>query len=726
MRRIEERMLARALPGLVLVCLLNLPSVAQYGGGTGEPNDPYLIYTAEQMNEIGGNWRNDWDKHFKLMADIDLGAYVGRDFKIIGSNSGNAFRGVFDGNGRRISSFTYSSTRRDYAGLFGYIKGPGAEIRDLELVNPDVDSGSGSYVGSLVGYVEDGVIDNCCAWGVRISGKNRSGGLIGYARRATLKDCRVKGGSVSGDEEVGGFVGYNRAEIENCHSTCVVSGDTRVGGLAGRNDESITNCSAKGMVSATGDDGGGLIGDNLGSLANCSASGRVRGGRRVGGLVGDNTDSITNCRASGEVSGTESVGGLAGSTRGEAINNSCASGAVTGDENVGGLAGYNRETIENCYATGSVMGEDCVGGLVGKNTWPAKVVSCYSAGTVVGMTDVGGLVGFNDEGIIRTCLWDTQTSGRTNMCGRQELGIGCDNAGGKTTADMHRRSTFPAAAWAFASENASRTEGVWSICDGSEYPQLARQFVTGDFDGDTRVDLADFAFFAKHWLSSDRSFFWCRGADLTGDGEVGVDDLSQFADYWLAEGMASSALTAYVIVDDFESYNDLGPGDPESNRIFDVWSDGYDNAAVNGAIVGHAARPFAERWIVHGGRQSMPYYYNTLFKFAKAELILDPTQDLSDRGAAVLSLWFRGDSSNAAVPMSVVLNGSLTVYHDDSDATRIDAWSQWTIDLSALGGFGADLANLSSVAICFGDQNNIQAGGSGIMYFDDIRLYVSE
>jgi len=28
---------------------------AQYGGGTGEPNDPYLIYTAEQMNEIGAN-----------------------------------------------------------------------------------------------------------------------------------------------------------------------------------------------------------------------------------------------------------------------------------------------------------------------------------------------------------------------------------------------------------------------------------------------------------------------------------------------------------------------------------------------------------------------------------------------------------------------------------------------------------------------------------------------
>ena len=122
----------------------------------------------------------------------------------------------------------------------------------------------------------------------------------------------------------------------------------------------------------------------------------------------------------------------------------------------------------------------------------------------------------------------------------------------------------------------------------------------------------------------------------------------------------------------------------------------------------------------------MPYYYNTLFKFAKAELTLDPPQDLSDRGVGTLSLWFHGDLSNAAVPMSVVLNGSSTVYHDDPDATRIDAWTQWPIDLSAFGGFGADLVNVSSIAICFGDQSNIEAGGSGVMYFDDIRLYGSK
>ncbi len=61
---------------LVMLYFTGLTAQAQYGGGSGGPNDPYLIYTAEQMNTIGAN-PNDWDKHFKLMADIDLSGYVG-------------------------------------------------------------------------------------------------------------------------------------------------------------------------------------------------------------------------------------------------------------------------------------------------------------------------------------------------------------------------------------------------------------------------------------------------------------------------------------------------------------------------------------------------------------------------------------------------------------------------------------------------------------------------
>jgi len=85
-----------------------------------------------------------------------------------------------------------------------------------------------------------------------------------------------------------------------------------------------------------------------------------------------------------------------------------------------------------------------------------------------------------------------------------------------------------------------------------------------------------------------------------------------------------------------------------------------------------------------------------------------------------------GMNSNEAEPMYVALNGSATVYHDDPAATQMDTWTQWTIDLTRFADQGADLANVETIAIGFGDKNNLQAGGSGTMFFDDIRLYRPE
>ena len=58
----------KGLPAILIALVFVVTAPAQYGGGTGESNDPYLIYTAEQMNRIGAK-PNDWDKHFKLIAE---------------------------------------------------------------------------------------------------------------------------------------------------------------------------------------------------------------------------------------------------------------------------------------------------------------------------------------------------------------------------------------------------------------------------------------------------------------------------------------------------------------------------------------------------------------------------------------------------------------------------------------------------------------------------------
>ena len=133
----------RTIPLLITIFSLSFPAYAQYSGGMGEPNDPYLIYTAEQMNEIGLH-EEDWDKHFKLMADIDLSGYTGTDFNMIaapkeGVDGGSGrlneehFSGVFDGDGHMISNFTYADPNADHVGLFRRVEGNDVEISDVHL-----------------------------------------------------------------------------------------------------------------------------------------------------------------------------------------------------------------------------------------------------------------------------------------------------------------------------------------------------------------------------------------------------------------------------------------------------------------------------------------------------------------------------------------------------------------------------------------------------------------
>jgi hypothetical protein len=79
--------------------------------------------------------------------------------------------------------------------------------------------------------------------------------------------------------------------------------------------------------------------------------------------------------------------------------------------------------------------------------------------------------------------------------------------------------------------------------------------------------------------------------------------------------------------------------------------------------------------------------------------------------------------SNDPEPMYVALNGSAVVTHDNPNAAQIGEWTQWTIDLQTFADQGVNLANVDTIALGFGDKNNPQTGGSGTMYFDDIRLY---
>ncbi len=190
-------------------------------------------------------------------------------------------------------------------------------------------------------------------------------------------------------------------------------------------------------------------------------------------------------------------------------------------------------------------------------------------------------------------------------------------------------------------------------------------------------------------------------------------------------GVWSFTTANFLVVDDFESYNDIDPPDPQSNRIFEAWLDGYE-IPTNGALVGNDLPPYAEQTIVHGGNQSMPLFYDNSVGYSEATHTLTYPRDWTESGVSTLTIWFRGISDNAAETLYVALNGSAVVNHDNPSAAQIEEWTEWTIDLSAPGGFadqGVNLTNVNTISLGLGNKSNPLAGGSGMMYIDDIRLY---
>ncbi len=117
----------------------------------------------------------------------------------------------------------------------------------------------------------------------------------------------------------------------------------------------------------------------------------------------------------------------------------------------------------------------------------------------------------------------------------------------------------------------------------------------------------------------------------------------------------------------------------------------------------------------------MPLYYDNSVGYSEATLTYP--RDWTEKGVNTLTIWFRGNSDNAAEPLYVALNGNAVVTHDNPNAIQTEAWTEWTIDLQAFADQGVNLANVNTITLGLGNRSNPVAGGSGMMYFDDIRLY---
>ena len=300
---------------LILTCLFTAACLAKYSGGTGEPNDPYLIATPNDLKDISLD-SNDWDKHFKMTKDIDLAGFAGQVGRI-GRSSNDTFTGLFDGSGYSIQNFTWHANDVDNIGLFGYCgtSQNTATLKNIILINPVVHASPRDNIGSLIGYSYGGYVQN----------------------------CRVVNGSVSGGLNVGGLAGYIfLSQVYNCQADGTVEGVGSVGGLVGRGRSIHTlQCKSTGMVTATGEKAGGLIG------------------------VAHSVSDVNSCSSEVNVVGSSKTGGLLGSLEYDSdVYNCYASGSVTGYYQCGGFIGYVYEFISgsidnkviNCYSTGLVTG----------------------------------------------------------------------------------------------------------------------------------------------------------------------------------------------------------------------------------------------------------------------------------------------------------------------------------------------------------------------------------
>ena len=183
-----------------------------------------------------------------------------------------------------------------------------------------------------------------------------------------------------------------------------------------------------------------------------------------------------------------------------------------------------------------------------------------------------------------------------------------------------------------------------------------------------------------------------------------------------------------LVVDDFESYDNVSP-----NRPFQTWTDGFGYSADEffpagyggngtGAGVGHdiwsLASPHYDGDImetdiaISGSTQSLPFYYNNASETTRT--FTEP-QNWTTSEISTLALWFFGDTGNDPATLYVKINDSKVTY-DGSASDLIQAgWHAWNISLSA---FNTNLQSVNSMSVGV-EGNNV----SGVLYLDDIELY---
>lgn len=415
--------------------------------GSGTEDDPYRIYTAEDLQ--GASNRG----YYKLMNDIDLTSWINENsptegWPAIGRNSGEAT--YIDGDGHKVTGL-WMNTTQNYNGLFSNFSA--GQIKNLTVE---------------------------VATGKKVKGGDYTGILIGRNANGRLVNCTVKG-AVEGAGHVGGLVGYvENTTISAINADATIIGTSFVGGVAGQAMNcTMTTCNAATTITSSGADSkvGGLVGyAKGGSISKCTAQNNLTAADEtnyVGGLVGYSETPICLSFSTGSVAATGSdsySGGLVGYAL-SPIENCYSTANATGTLYTAGLVGYTFSTIDKCYAKGDVngvmKGAGVVGQLYGSAASLTNSVACcniisLTAQSSWGCRVIGGFsYGAAEPDYSNFALSTMQVS--LNNVPQVKTD---DNVEGiaKTAAELMTANTYMGIGWDFSE--------VWGIDEGQMYPYL--------------------------------------------------------------------------------------------------------------------------------------------------------------------------------------------------------------------------------------------------------------
>lgn len=252
------------------------------------------------------------------------------------------------------------------------------------------------------------------------------GGLVGYGKEIVLNGCKTGKGYVLGSRFVGGLAGgFTGSGVQqNDTNSSDVFGNRYVGGIVSVNgsNSQISGMTNTGLVAAFGKNAayvGGIVGVNdadWGGSQDPNATATVQ--NCANRMSGDNATDTRRINLLKELSSSagSSAGGYADYVGGIAGCNG-KNGVVTWDENgtptlgailygnnyVGGVAGYNDENAKisntsgrNLTISGQIVAAGkAVGGMIGLNCAPELPSATVKVSRVAGQQLVGGVIGAN-------------------------------------------------------------------------------------------------------------------------------------------------------------------------------------------------------------------------------------------------------------------------------------------------------------------------------------------